>query len=87
MAAVTPFNPAQPVVQEDGSALSDTTTSTTPLLIAGNPATLLLGAKTAGSNANSYVAAPLVDITSSQVAGLSGPARVDATPGGWATKA
>jgi hypothetical protein len=75
-AATMTFNPAQPITQQDGSALTATTGATSGLTINARPAALLLGAKTAGTNVNAYVAAPLVEITSTQVAGLSGTSRI-----------
>lgn len=86
-AAVTPFNPTQAVTLAGGGALSPAVSATSALVINGRPAALLLGPKTAGQgNAvppetppapeTLYVAAPLVDISSSQVPGLTGPARV-----------
>jgi hypothetical protein len=76
VAAVTLFNPTQPVTMADGSALAITATASTPLLVASKPAALLLGPMSAGSNVDAFVAAPLVEISANQVPGLSGPARV-----------
>ena len=75
-AAAQSFNPGQAIIEQGGSPLAATTTATTGLTINAMPAALLLGSKTAGTNVNAYVAAPLVELTSTLIVGLSGSSRI-----------
>lgn len=76
-AAATPaFLPTQTVTRENGDALDTSVTPTTSLRINTRPAALLLGPGAAGPHADRYVAAPLVEITSDQLPGLTGSQRI-----------
>lgn len=75
-AANMTFSPVHTIIEQGGAPLSATTTATTGLTINTRPAALLLGSKTAGNNVNAYVAAPLVELTSTPVADLSGTSRI-----------
>ncbi len=66
------FTPAQLVTYNDGRALSSAVSPEETLLIGTKSATLMLGAGSAGSNIESYVAAPLVEIAEGDAANAKG---------------
>lgn len=70
------FAPAQPVVNASGGALAATASAQDDFTVDGEPGKLLLGPGSAGDDPTGYVVAPLVNIESAQVPGMSGTQRV-----------